>query len=84
MGKILNELKYPSTIVGIIEIFKQIKDIDQTVTLNSNLINCFTNDPDTQQIFRDDNENLLSIKKEYLEALQHCPPELIRQAKGVK
>ena len=81
MGKLLAELKYPSSVDGFMELLNQIKDIDKTVTLNNNLIKRFANDPDAQQVIRDDNKILLSIKKENIEALQHCQPELIAKVK---
>ena len=79
---LLDALKYPETVNGIIELLNQIKDIAETVAINNSLIERFINDPDAQQILRDDNEILLSIKKENIETIQHCSPELIRQAKG--
>ena len=81
MGKLLNELKYPSTVEGIIELLKQITDVEKIVALNNNLIKRFANDSDAQQILQADNDILLSIKKENIEALQHCQPELIAKAK---
>ncbi len=84
MGELLNELMYPSTVEGVTELLQQVRDIETCVALNNNLIKYFVNNSEAQQILRNDNEILLSIKKENIEALRHCPPELIHQAKGVK
>lgn len=82
MGRILDDLMYPSTVDGVKELLKQIKDIDETIALNNQLIeNRFKDDPEALQILKDDNEILFSIRKENIEALQHCKPELIKQAK---
>ncbi len=78
MSLFIDELKNPSTLGGVEKLLGQIKDINETIALNNDLIKRFADDPSAQQILRDDNTILFSFKQENLRALQHCSPELIK------